>query len=165
MYWREIQNLATPSCRRLPLVKHLHLFLDREGFLRCGGRIHNAPLSHDKKFPHLLSPRHPSTTLIVYLTHIQLYHAGVSTTATTPHQPFWILTARQHVKTLLRHCNKCRRQCGKPYPLPDPAPLPKNRAQNLSTFTVTGIDFTGVLYVHDNNQEAKVCVCLFTPEQ
>ena len=53
----------------------------------------------------------------------------------------------------------CKKQCGKPYPRPDPAPLPKNRVQDLPPFTVTGVDFTGALYVRDNNEETKVYIC------
>ena len=81
----------------------------------------------------------------------------ISITVTTLHQTYWIPTARQYIKTLLHRCTICRRQCGKPYPLPDP--LPKNRVQDLSLFTVTGVDFTRALYVR---KEAKIYICLFT---
>ena len=37
---------------RLPLVRQLRLFLDSNGLLRCGGRIHNAPISELAKFPY-----------------------------------------------------------------------------------------------------------------
>ena len=40
----EIQNLQSQS-QRLSLVRQLRLFLDKDMLLRCGGRIHNAPLS------------------------------------------------------------------------------------------------------------------------
>jgi len=162
VYWKEISNLASSNPKRLPLVRQLRLFLDGDGFLRCGGRIHNAPLSNDTKFPYLLPPRHPFTALIVYATHIQLYHAGINSTVTALRQTYWIPTARQYVKALLHRCTMCRRQCGKPYALPDPAPLPKNRVQDLPPFTVTGVDFSGALYVRDGNQEIKVYLCLFT---
>ena len=46
----EIDNLMSKRCR-LPLVRQLRLFLDHDGLLRCGGRIHNAPLSELAKFP------------------------------------------------------------------------------------------------------------------
>lgn len=161
-YWKEVKNLSNPKQKRLPLVRQLRLFLDGKGFLRCGGRIHNAPLTEDAKFPYLLPPRHPFTTLLVYSIHTQLYHAGVNTTVTTIRQSYWIPTARQFVKTLLHRCTTCRRQCGKPYMNPDPAPLPKHRLQDLPPFTVTGVDFTGALYVHHNNEEQKVYICLFT---
>ncbi|XP_065882847.1 uncharacterized protein [Dysidea avara] len=40
----EVQNLQSQS-QRLPLVRQLRLFLDKDMLLRCSGRIHNAPLS------------------------------------------------------------------------------------------------------------------------
>jgi len=96
VYWRKIQNLA-PSHRRLPLVRQLRLFLDSDGFLRYRGRIHYAALSHDTKFPYLLPPRHPLAMSIIYSTHVQLYHAVVSSTVTTLRQMFWIATTRQYM--------------------------------------------------------------------
>jgi hypothetical protein len=53
-YNNEIVNLTSSSSTRLPLVRQLRLFLDPDGFLRCGGRIHNAPLSELAGFPYLL---------------------------------------------------------------------------------------------------------------
>ena len=53
VYWKEIGNLSHsgPNHKRTMLVRQLRLFLDSEGFIRCGGRIHNAPLSQLAKFP------------------------------------------------------------------------------------------------------------------
>ena len=159
---KEIKNLSTPNQKHLPLVRQLCLFLDDKGFLRCGGRIHNVPLTEDVKFPYLLPPRHPFTTLLVYSIHTQLYHAGVNSTVTTIRQSYWIPTARQFVKTLSYCCTTCRRQCGKSYPNTDLALLPKHRLQDLPLFTVTGVDFTRALFIHHNNEEQKVYICLFT---
>ena len=47
------------------LVKQLRLFLDKDKFMRCGGRIHNAPVSDSTKFPLLLPPKYPLTTMII----------------------------------------------------------------------------------------------------
>ena len=58
VYWREVDNLQLilkkPKTPRVLLVRQLRLFLDKHGLLRCGGRIHNAPLSEVTKFPYLL---------------------------------------------------------------------------------------------------------------
>jgi len=51
---------------------------------------------------------------------------------------------------------------GKPYRIPDPPPLPKVHVTESPPFTVTGVDFTGVLYIKDRAEERKVYICIFT---
>ena len=63
-----------------PLVRQLQLFLDDQGYLRCGGRIHNAPVSNTTKFPYLLPSRHPLTTLIILAAHATQLHGCVNRT-------------------------------------------------------------------------------------
>ena len=55
----------------------------------------------------------------------------------------------------------CRKLAGRPYTAPDPPPLVKARVQQSMPFEVTGIDFTGALYVRSNGGEIKVYICLF----
>ncbi|XP_065917809.1 uncharacterized protein [Dysidea avara] len=164
VYWREITNLTStsPSKKRLTLVRQLRLLLDKEGILRCGGRIHNAPLSELTEFPYFLPYRHPFTALIIRSIHIKLYHTGIIGTLTAIRQSYWIPRGRQYVKMLLRQCTICKRHSGKPYATPDPPPLPKTRTLDAPPFTVTGVDFTGALYVRQNSEEMKVYICLFT---
>ncbi len=57
-FHKQIANLSSKTPRRLPLVRQLRLFLDPENLLRCGGRIHNAPLNTSAKFPYLLPKNH-----------------------------------------------------------------------------------------------------------
>ncbi|XP_077869720.1 uncharacterized protein LOC144361784 [Saccoglossus kowalevskii] len=45
----------------LQIRDQLNLFLDNEDTLRCGSRIHNAPLDFVTKFPALLPPHHKFT--------------------------------------------------------------------------------------------------------
>jgi len=52
---------------------------------------------------------------------------------------------------------------GRPYKAPESQPLPKVRVTEAPPFTVTGVNFTGALYVKSSNsQEAKVYICLFS---
>lgn len=52
---REIQHLKSDLCNKKcpPLVCQLQLFLDDMGYLRCGRRINNTPVSNTTKFPYL----------------------------------------------------------------------------------------------------------------
>ena len=161
-YSTEITNLKNKSANRSTLVRQLRLFLDTDQLIHCGGRIHNAPLSDMAKFPLLLPPKHRLTSLIIYSVHLRLFHAGTTSTLTAIRQRFWIPTGRQQIKSQLRQCVICRKHGGKPYQIPDPPPLPHIRTCASVPFTITGIDFTGALYVYNNNTEEKVYICLFT---
>ena len=160
-YDEEIVNLQSKNASRLPLVRQLRLFIDENGHLRCGGRIHNAPVNESTKFPYLLPSKHPFTDLVIQDAHYNQLHAGVNATVTAIRQKFWIPAVRQSVKRVLRCCVTCRKVVGKPYPAPDQAPLPKSRIHELVPFRVTGVDFTGALFVDDvRGFETKVYICL-----
>ncbi|XP_060561126.1 uncharacterized protein LOC132720909 [Ruditapes philippinarum] len=155
-YQAEINNLKSNG-KQLSLVKHLRLFLYEDGFLRCGGRIHNAPVAELTRFPYLLPAKHPFTRLLVLDAHENQLHAGASALITHLRQRYWIPSIRQYIQSLLRKCFQCRMVTGKPYTAPDPTPLPKIRVQDTSPFTVTGVDFSGALYVRSNSRiEHKV---------
>ena len=171
LYWiRQVQcltfheEIATLKLKshRSPLVRQLRLFLDNDSLVRCGGRIHNAPLSELARFPYLLPSRHYFTELVIQNAHILNLHSGVSVTLTMLRQTYWIPSARQRIKTILRKCVVCKKTSGKPYSMPEPPPLVKSRVSQANPFEVTGIDFTGALYVRTPNGEHKVYICLFT---
>ena len=52
--------------------------------------------------------------------------------------------------------------CKKPYKAPDPPPLIKVRMQKTDPFDVTGVDYTGALYVREKGRECKAYACLLT---
>ena len=52
---------------------------------------------------------------------------------------------------------------GRPYRAPESPPLPKVRVTEAPPFTITGVDFTGALYVKGSTgQDTKVYICLFS---
>ena len=91
-----------------------------------------------------------------------MFHAGTNTTLTAIQQQFWIPTARQRIKSLLRRCTIYLKHGGKPYAISDPPPLSEIQTRDSIPFTITGIDFTGILYIHHESTESKVYICLFT---
>lgn len=99
-YSKEIENIQSKSRHRLPLVRQLRLFIDDKGFIRCGGRLHNAPLTEQARFPCLLPPNHPFTALIVQDTHTKQLHSGTTATVTALRQNYWVISMRQYVKKL-----------------------------------------------------------------
>ena len=156
-------DLLNQDGRKPSLVKQLKLYKDEGGLLRCKGRIDNAPVSDTAKYPYLLPTKHRFTTLVVMDAHENLLHSGVSSTVAHLRGKYWIPRIRQCVKSILRKCVICRRVVGKPYPIPDPPPLPKDRVQESVPFSVTGVDFAGPLFVRNSdNSKIKVYLCLFT---
>jgi hypothetical protein len=51
------------------LARQLRLFIDNDGLLRVGGRLHNAPLRYEAKFPLLLPQRNRFTELVIIAAH------------------------------------------------------------------------------------------------
>ena len=104
VYKKEIANLKLvtkqPKVSRALLVRQLRLFLDDQEFLRCGGRIHNAPVNEMTKFPYLLPSRHQFFRLIILNIHVTLHHSGTSATVTALRQIYWIPAACQYVRSI-----------------------------------------------------------------
>jgi len=119
-------------------------------------------MSELAKFPYLLPSRHYFTTLVIQNAHVTQLHCGTNATLTTLRQRYWIPAARQHIKSIIRQCIVCKKTSGQPYAIPDPPPLVKSSVSYSDPFTITGVDFTGALYVHTAEGERKVYLCLFT---
>jgi transposase InsO family protein len=162
-YATEIASiLSSPTKTQPPLTRQLRLFIDDTGLLRCGGRIHNAPVNDAAKFPILLPKKDHVTTLFIRDFHAHQLHAGVSSTLTALRQRFWVPAGRYHVKRVVNKCVTCKKVSGFPFQAPASPPLTSLRLQESRPFAVTGVDFTGELYVRNSKNESKVYICLFT---
>lgn len=58
------------------------MFEDNNGILRCGGRLHNAPIGNSAKFPILLPAKHQLTNLVISDAHKLQLHSGTNATIT-----------------------------------------------------------------------------------
>ena len=153
VFSKEIANIQSGR-NHLPLVRQLRLFIDNDT-LCCGGRIHNPPVSELAKFPYLLPAHHYFTTLVIQNIHITYLHSGVSATLTALRQGYWVPSARQRIKSIIHKCVVCKKSSGKPYTLPDPPPLVKSRVTYTNPFTITGVDFTGALYIRSTKENRR----------
>jgi len=111
------------------------------------------------KLPYLLPSHHDYTTLVIRNAHISLLHAGVNATLIALRQQYWIPSACQRIKSVIRKCVVCKKTS---YSTPDPPPLLKSRVSQVDPFQVTGVDFTGAPYVQTPGGESKAYICLFT---
>jgi len=144
------------AVKKPPLIRQLQLFNDDRGLLWCGDRY---TMLYSVSWPGFHTCCNLST-LIVYHMHAILSRAGVGSTLKAICQSFWIPLGYQYIKKLLRRCTVCKRHSGKPYAASELPPLLKIRVQDVPLFSITGIDFTGALYVKWQNEEAKVYICL-----
>lgn len=170
IFGRKLKGSIGENNKAKNLVKQLRLFEDNQGIIRLDGRLHNAQIDLDTKFPILLPNKHPFTDLIIERAHTVNFHAGMQTTVTSLRQRFWIPSIREAVNACLRCCTTCKKLFGRPYAKPEAPPLQANRIQQSPPWTVTGCDYTGALYVYerretgkiDANTSSKVYIALFT---
>ncbi|TRY62006.1 hypothetical protein TCAL_13668 [Tigriopus californicus] len=66
-------------------------FLDPEGLIRAQGRLSQAQVGYDQKFPVVLHPRHPLTKLIVQDNHHRHHHPRVNHGLGLLRQEYWVL--------------------------------------------------------------------------
>ena len=140
------------------------LFEDKQGVLRCGGRLSNAGIPCETANPIFLEKRSYLTHLIVKDCHERMKHGGVSSTLAELRSKYWVVQGRQLTKQVIYHCILCRRFQGKSYKAPPPPPLPLMRVDEKPPFTYTGVDFAGPLYTRETlaATSRKVWLCLYT---
>lgn len=89
--------------RSSPLFK-LHAFLDGDGLIRVGGRIHQSTLSDDVKHPLFLPSDHELSMSIVMHFHQKTHHQGRGITCSEVRSHgFWILSLQRLVKKIDSH--------------------------------------------------------------
>lgn len=123
-------------------IVSLNPFLDEHKIIRVGGRLKHSNLPNQIKHPILLSS-HRIVTRIIRHAHLRAYHAGPQLTLCTLREEYWILRARQTVRTVLHKCVTCvRERAAVPTQLmgnlPQVRVTPGERA-----FLNTGIDYAG----------------------
>jgi len=127
-------------------IASLNPFVDDDGVLRVGGRLRNAPLPYDARHPVLLAP-HSVVRLIVSHRHEKALHGGAQLTLSILRKEFWILRARNLVKSVIHACLPCvREQASVPSQLM--GPLPSIRVSPPPRcFAHCGVDYAGPIQV------------------
>ena len=129
-----------------PLVKKMNLYLDEDNLIRCRGRLENAELSMDSKYPVLVPKASKIARLIVIDCHKKVIHAGASHTLACIRQKYWITRRRSMVKSIISRCQMCMKHEGGPYRTPPMAPLPDCRTTRSNPFSHIGIDYFGPVF-------------------
>lgn len=142
-------------------IRDLKPFLDEDELLCVGGRLQQSDFSYREKHPWILPNKDRYCELLVQHNHEFIMHSGLRDTLVQIRSRYWILRARQIVKSILAKCTVCKRFKAKPAQQ-DMAPLPRDRISETPPFEVTSIDVAGPLYVKTDRATCKAYVALFT---
>lgn len=96
----EIQNLQSNKSLKASSLSSLNPFLDSHGILCVGGRLRRSELCEPERFPMIL-PKDRLAKLIIRHAHILTLHGGLQLTLRILRQQYWILRARNLVKSFL----------------------------------------------------------------
>ena len=134
-------------------------FVLEDNLIRCKGRISNADLPYDTRFPIYLPSNSPLTKLIIKEAHERVFHQKVAATLTQLRAEYWIPRGRQIVKTVISTCLLCRLYDTMPYSPTPPPDLPKVRVGFSPPFSNLGTDHMGPLYVREIYTPDKLHKC------
>ena len=154
---QESKNLAQ-------LQKQLGLYVESDGIIRCRGRIGNAALKFETRFPAVLT-LHSLALPIIEQAHERILHNGLKSTLNEVRSRVWITRARQRVRKFIHNCTTCRRFESLPYKYPTPPHLPEFRVEEGEAFSSVGTDLAGPLYVRNSLKDTnthKVWIVIFT---
>lgn len=141
---------------------HLDAFLDREGLLRVGGRLCNAPLPSAVKHPVVIPKDHHITKMIISQCHANVKHQGKGLTINEIRsEGYWISGISRAVASHVHHCVICRK-LRRPTEEQRMADLPSERSSPSPPFTYCGMDCFGPFIIKQGQKEHKRYGLLFT---
>ncbi|KAJ4440622.1 hypothetical protein ANN_08768 [Periplaneta americana] len=150
---------------RFRLLQHALLALCRSGIsaivIEKKNRLQFTDTSFNEKHPLILNGNHHFSFLLIRHTHAKLHHQGLRTVLSDIRERFWFIRARQAIKKILRFSLPYKLANNRYGQAPE-APLPADRVQCSSPFSVTGLDFAGPLYTKQDPTIQKVYVLLLT---
>ena len=127
---------------RSSCLRYLDAILGKDGLLRVGGRLENAPINVDQRHPPILHGSHQITKLLIHHLHVTHHHAGPSTLMGILAANYYVLRARVAVRNVVRCCVICRRRNFKTIQQ-RMGQLPAARVTPAPPFSIVGVDFAG----------------------
>lgn len=110
LFWNEYLLLKEgKSVSKGSKLSALIPFIDQDDLIRVGGRLNHSNLADQTKHPIVLAS-HPLVSTIIRHIHLQALHAGPQLTLSILREEFWLLRARQTVRSVLYRCVACTRE-------------------------------------------------------
>ncbi|GFU20322.1 integrase catalytic domain-containing protein [Trichonephila clavipes] len=155
----EKQLIRLTQTYYLPDVDSLKLvtFIDNDNILRVKSKITERTDESSFLYPILLPDKWEFTKLLIRSIHKKNCHAGIQIMQSLIRERFWIIRARETIKSILNECFICARFKVKSLSS-GPSPLPPDRVNDCSIFEVVGIDLAGPLFLKTGE---KVWITLF----
>ncbi|XP_055837216.1 uncharacterized protein LOC129905699 [Episyrphus balteatus] len=127
-------------------IFRMNPFIDECGVLRVGGRLSNAEVPFNQKYPVILHKRHRLTDLIVLDCHMRNLHAGIRQMTYLLSLEHFIVDVHHAVKRCIYKCPNCMRQRAIPFKQ-QMGDLPRQRLEPGLAFNNAGVDYAGPFIV------------------
>jgi hypothetical protein len=136
-------------------LQPLHPFLDKEGYLRVGGRLQHSHLPYNSKHQLILPPAHHLTELIIMNEHLRLLHAGLHILSASLRQQYWIPKIKQVIRSELHRCLPCFKLKAASSSQQLMGQLPLARITVARPFLNSGTDYEGPFEIKSGNTRSK----------
>lgn len=145
-------------------LRRLNPQLNDNELLIVHGRLQHSELSIARKFPIILPAKSYLSQLIIKNAHSETLHGTIHLTLAYVRNEYWILNARNLVKSHIHKCIECFRQ--NPQPMSQlMAPLPSIKTKPSRAFEHCGLDFAGPIEIKSgdkrNAPSIKSYICVF----
>ena len=145
-------------------LRSLHPHLDKDQFLRVGGRLANSNLSYSQQHPIIVDAKDPLIKMYFEHLHLTLCHCGPSLLLCHAGAKLHVLGARRLSRAVCSKCVTCRRR--QPHLQHQlMGELPSPRVNPTAPFTHTGMDYAGPFTIKKGHTrrpvKIEVYICVF----
>ena len=129
----------------------------------CGDRLQFSQIPSYQKSPIILPAKDCLIEKLILHVHCRNGHSSQDTTIAILRERFYIVHIREKVHRVLRNCVVCRHFATQPL-RPKIGALPSERVNPALAFTDVGLDFTGPIYLKNEEivRMRKSYICIFT---
>ena len=134
-------------------ISSLSPFLDQQGLIRSRCRLSKAKYLLVACYPTIFDSKLPAVKFFPLHLHKSNSHASLEQSRSIVEEQFWVLRCQSALKTIINHCNPCRRITQHvDYPIMVDLPDCRLPSANHFPFTTRGLDFVGPFSIKDNSQ-------------
>ena len=144
-------------------IIRLDPFLDEDGLLRVGGRLHKQMVIDVKvKHPIILPKKDTTVKRIIEWHHADIQHLGrTGTLCELRSRGYWLVNGNSQVKSVVYKCFRCRLLRGQPA-TQKMSELPASRTTDAPPFTYCGVDMFGPFIIKEGRKEMKRFGMIYT---